>query len=349
MSSIENPLDYFRGPRLGRDGGFELTSGSQADPLPVVTSISHLIDILANLVDSREMWYRGHARSDYKLLPSLLRGSWTVDSTTCAESTALTADSIQLPYYVYDDPIALMPLIRDISSQISLSDLSLMESFFLAQHYGIPTPFLDWSSDPLVAAWFALDGWWTRHEAENSRGASGADPQTDPQDLPALWITDPTFLIKVTYPITIPSEYHGRPGIPADALEEYVVKVMQPDNFRNGPIAEIPIPLVAERDFSPRIVRQGGKFTFGIVQNWPNGLATGSAYVSRNPPTVAFLGLVFDPSKVPAMLHELEVLGVKESSVYGDRTYDPEVEAAIARLRSAGRIPLLRTDGRRRG
>lgn len=86
--------------------------------------------------------FRGVSDKDYELIPSIGRGtkSGTLENIEHLESR----------------------LISDFK-RLSLPELKVMpeldiEWLFLAQHYGLPTRLLDWSSNPMVALFFSVFG-----------------------------------------------------------------------------------------------------------------------------------------------------------------------------------------------
>lgn len=86
-------------------------------------------------IGDEAVWFRGHAKSEYKLLPSLARNARAL------EREALLSKRFKQNAYPF----------RQSPPQ------GEWEWLFLMQHYGIPTRLLDWTESPLVALYFAVN------------------------------------------------------------------------------------------------------------------------------------------------------------------------------------------------
>ena len=77
-------------------------------------------------------------------------------------------------------------------------DLSVPEEngafFNLMQHHGYPTPLLDWSHSPYVAAFFAFRDWPIRYTGDGNARIYVFNEQAWCQDLPQIQNLDPSFL-----------------------------------------------------------------------------------------------------------------------------------------------------------
>jgi len=89
---------------------------------------------LSTAVPGDIVWFRGHARAKFKLLPSLAR------NTTAMTREILLAKRFKQNAYTFRQ--------RPPADE--------WEWLFLMQHFGVPTRLLDWSETPLVGAYFAV-------------------------------------------------------------------------------------------------------------------------------------------------------------------------------------------------
>lgn len=91
--------------------------------------------------------YRGLSDEAYELLPGIFRKCHhTVENRTIANKSYLSWTT---------EKDLLMTFVQEASTYLSISIDQLHKWAEYAQHYGVPTRFLDWSTNPLVSLYFA--------------------------------------------------------------------------------------------------------------------------------------------------------------------------------------------------
>ena len=95
---------------------------------------------------SNHFLYRGLPNSTFKLLPSLFRKQ---------EDEVDGKKIVNDKYRAWADEISILrAFILEASGILSVPTNQLCQWAVYAQHYGVPTRFLDWTYNPLVALYF---------------------------------------------------------------------------------------------------------------------------------------------------------------------------------------------------
>jgi len=252
----------------------------------VVESVADLLEVVLNLqrdgrdgLNRRELWFRGHANTNYQLLPGVFRDVPTENRSTVERRLTHTFRSR-----------AGMHLDRGIDYNDRARWLATM------QHHRLPTRLLDWSRSVLVATYFAV-------ERSLPDFFEDVDP---PASDAALWILDPADLNSRTCPST-----EGTVG----ALESGVLHALVAEAFydpRTPPREPIepPVHAALSLELDIRMFVQQGCFTI-------HGAAAGPLEFQEW--CEPFLTKVEIPSEsVPRMAEEVQALGLSEGDIYPD-------------------------------
>jgi hypothetical protein len=117
----------------------------------IATSLIDFIEKLPSRHSEGEFFYRGHQLSEWKLIPSLfrIRDSTDRDYIPYADTNHIGWIDLEKTLIATFKKHAL-----PYTSVIPQNDLDWIA---LAQHHGLPTRFLDWTENSLVALFFAVE------------------------------------------------------------------------------------------------------------------------------------------------------------------------------------------------
>lgn len=167
--------------------------------IKVVKSIYEYIDYISMIANNHLLWYRGQSQAQYRLIPGIIRNAVAVEDWAgrAIEPYRVNfsngnGEKVKYPNYwtMLSDFKQKVSDILDVQPQNDIAWLCL------AQHYGLPTPLLDWSTDPLVALFFAVNNAPTDYR--RIKEIYGEDFEVNYEELSlccaAVYIIDPLVL-----------------------------------------------------------------------------------------------------------------------------------------------------------
>ena len=236
-----------------------------------------------------ELWYRGQRNHTWEIKPNLYRE---------AKMDIKSDDKISiLKYHFIDFKEEFFKLKEEIIEK-KLFDILGLNNFnimFIAQHYGLLTPVLDWTVDPLVALFFAID------EYIYEDGI-----------YPVVYIFKPGLCNANSFLV-----YEDKTNI----MEPLCIDNMSNKVFENWTYDlnktvanHVPISIFTNNNFSYRISKQSGKFTFhGAVgplnYSWNDITIKGEKFVDT---------IKINPKVVEEIKEYLTALNITKDSIYLD-------------------------------
>lgn len=267
-----------------------------------VKNLAEYIDITTK-INNEELgstWFRGHSSASHRLKPSVLRGATPLRHALGYElkgkifsSDGYTVTGLSSERMLDEFKRKARPFLETIPSND-------FEWLFLMQHYGVPTRLLDWTTNALVALFFAveyLDAKYSEPEEDPTDVFLNKDECSD--DGAAVFVINPQKInkasISLNYAIDVAADYQN--------WSHYVRPMESADQTYS------PICILAPHT-SPRIRAQSGTFTLHGSNIWPID------YYDLLRPLIT---KIFIPYKEAINIREqLSVLGITRSFIFPD-------------------------------
>lgn len=244
-----------------------------------------------------ELWFRGHRSSSWNLRPSLFR-----------EEVLDMPNDGGVYLFRYKNFINFFEAIKNFRKNLrkelrieeNKDKFNLFHYTFLAQHYGMPTNALDWTTDPLVALYFAVDKF---------------DISIIEDDFPVVYILNPSRLNKISaicYDRNQNKEIK-KPFCIDDLEDSKFIEWFS--DMNNTPFSIVPFAVNSKYDLhSHRISRQSGVFTLHEAryyrgQEWIN--------FTDNQKEPIGIAIKISASSVTLIRNQLKVLNITEETIYG--------------------------------
>lgn len=228
----------------------------------VIENLIEYIELLKKIgSNGTEKWYRGQSKCEYRLSPSALRQVYAIEDqrgykidpphldNICSGSNNLVA---YLPVDKMVDEFS-----KEAKKYLEYNVSTNIEWECIAQHYGIPTRVLDWTTNAINALFFAV-GDCPIGETEEDDINNFIESQGFGSGGGAVFVIDPLEINKLT---VLEEDFEKKPIIfdavkDAKLLEEYLHNMVPPVCFSGF-------------NKEKRISRQAGKFTTTGTLVWP--------------------------------------------------------------------------------
>ena len=266
----------------------------------VARTLSEYVQVVEDLSSCCSgLWFRGQSSAYYQLLPGSLRSATRITDgygnkivrgltyhSTAGDVTSISTERMLDEFKCRARPFVVANVNNDF------------EWMFLAQHHGLPTRLLDWSTNALVALYFAASS----AKIEKGNGDDACEEFLDPKrsdgrdDGFAVFSINPCLINKETIDV----------NEPVDASGDYETWKHYIDPTASSS-AMLPICVVAPH-ISSRIRSQSGNFTLHGSYIQP---------LERLSLLIPLITKIFIPNtSTQTMITSLDRIGVNRSFIY---------------------------------
>ncbi|WP_346848460.1 FRG domain-containing protein [uncultured Clostridium sp.] len=125
----------------------------------IVTNIYEYIEVVKEIKKGNDIvWYRGQENANFMLIPKIMRNMKVVENQygelVGPRNVTFSNKGERVVFPNFKQ--MLEEFKQQAEEHLEVKPKNNFEWLFLAQHYGLPTPLLDWSTDPLIALFFSM-------------------------------------------------------------------------------------------------------------------------------------------------------------------------------------------------
>lgn len=249
---------------------------------------------------SHKLWYRGQNNSRFMLTPGIMRMAYSIRDNLGYKIKPTPTDlhGSDKSFVTMTDEHKLLDMFKEFSKHDlndivqPQNDIQWME---LGQHYGLPTFLLDWSTDPLIALFFAIS---TIDISKSYPIPKSKDIVDDIiENCASVWVINPLEINKLTLP-------ESKILNSTDNYDE-IMNEMTSNDY--GP--KIGTFCFEGVKSNPRIIRQSGNFTYTL-----HDITYTLDYMSTYQKEIVKINIPY--SSIKTLMKDLKSLDLTEETIY---------------------------------